>query len=176
MHRAGAEAPKEGWPLVLGFRETPYSLIHLENMRRLHYAGATILPLVPAFYIDGEDLGQFLDHYHPAGAGPVRDRGGRGAGVAVVRMNPTAQGKYDGAMKAAIQLGENLLREAERLAAGRGESLPTFIEGFCGEAISEDCREPIGFPTFRGNGLQTGVSLDESAALLELMDPSRAAD
>jgi len=63
VHRAGAVALKEGWPLVLGFRETPYSLIHVENMRRLLLAGATILPPVPAFYIGGEDLGRFLDHY-----------------------------------------------------------------------------------------------------------------
>ncbi len=63
IHRAGAVALKESWPLVLGFRETPYSLIHLENMRRLHHAGATLLPPVPAFYIGGEDLGRFLDHY-----------------------------------------------------------------------------------------------------------------
>ncbi|MES1211411.1 MAG: flavoprotein, partial [Acidobacteriota bacterium] len=55
IHRAGAVALKEGWPLVLGFRETPYSLIHVENMRRLLFAGATILPPVPAFYIGGED-------------------------------------------------------------------------------------------------------------------------
>jgi 4-hydroxy-3-polyprenylbenzoate decarboxylase len=63
IHRAGAVALKEGWPLVLGFRETPYSLIHVENMRRLLLAGATLLPPVPAFYIGGEDLGRFLDHY-----------------------------------------------------------------------------------------------------------------
>lgn len=63
IHRAGAVALKESWPLVLGFRETPYSLVHLENMRRLHLAGATLLPPVPAFYIGGEDLGRFLDHY-----------------------------------------------------------------------------------------------------------------
>lgn len=63
IYRAGAVALKEGWPLVLGFRETPYSLVHLENMRRLHLAGATLLPPVPAFYIGGEDLGRFLDHY-----------------------------------------------------------------------------------------------------------------
>jgi len=63
VHRAGAVALKERWPLVLGFRETPYSLVHVENMRRLLYAGATILPPVPAFYIGGEDLGRFLDHY-----------------------------------------------------------------------------------------------------------------
>jgi 4-hydroxy-3-polyprenylbenzoate decarboxylase len=63
VHRAGAVALKEGWPLVLGFRETPLSLVHIENMRRLLLAGATLLPPVPAFYIGGEDLGRFLDHY-----------------------------------------------------------------------------------------------------------------
>jgi flavin prenyltransferase len=63
IHRAGAVALKEGWPLVLGFRETPYSLVHVENMRRLLLAGAAIMPPVPAFYIGGEDLGRFLDHY-----------------------------------------------------------------------------------------------------------------
>jgi flavin prenyltransferase len=63
IHRAGAVALKEGWPLVLGFRETPYSLVHLENMRRVHLAGATLLPPVPAFYVGGEDIERFLDHY-----------------------------------------------------------------------------------------------------------------
>lgn len=72
IQRAGAVALKEGWPLVLGFRETPFSVMHIENMRRLAYAGATILPPVPAFYVgrgDGrgtpgaEDLERFLDHY-----------------------------------------------------------------------------------------------------------------
>lgn len=63
IHRAGAVALKERWPLVLGFRETPLSLVHVENMRRLLLAGATLLPPVPAFYIGGEDMGRFLDHY-----------------------------------------------------------------------------------------------------------------
>lgn len=72
IHRAGAVAIKERWPLVLGFRETPFSLMHIENMRRLAYAGATVLPPIPAFYVgrgDGrgtpgpEDLERFLDHY-----------------------------------------------------------------------------------------------------------------
>lgn len=63
VHRAGAVALKERWPLVLGFRETPYTLVHVENMRRLIFAGAVILPPVPAFYVGGEDLGRFLDHY-----------------------------------------------------------------------------------------------------------------
>ncbi len=63
IHRAGAVALKEGWPLVLGFRETPLTLVHLENMRRLAHMGAVILPPVPAFYIGGEEMDRFLDHY-----------------------------------------------------------------------------------------------------------------
>jgi 4-hydroxy-3-polyprenylbenzoate decarboxylase len=63
IHRAGAVAIKEGWPLILGFRETPLSLLHLENLRRLAYAGAIVVPPIPAFYIGGEDMGRFLDHY-----------------------------------------------------------------------------------------------------------------
>jgi len=63
VHRGGAVALKERWPLVVGFRETPMTVIHLENLRRLAYLGATILPPVPAFYIGGEDFNRFLDHY-----------------------------------------------------------------------------------------------------------------
>lgn len=62
IQRAGAVALKEGWPLVLGFRETPLNLVHVENMRRLILAGATLLPPVPAFYV-GEDFERFVDHY-----------------------------------------------------------------------------------------------------------------
>lgn len=63
VHRAGAVALKERWPLILGFRETPLSVIHLENLRRLAWAGAVILPPVPAFYLGGDSLERFLDHY-----------------------------------------------------------------------------------------------------------------
>jgi 4-hydroxy-3-polyprenylbenzoate decarboxylase len=63
VHRAGAVALKEGWPLILGFRETPLSLVHLENLRRLAYMGTIILPPIPAFYVGGESLERFVDHY-----------------------------------------------------------------------------------------------------------------
>ncbi len=63
VHRAGAVAIKERWPLVLGFRETPLSIVHLENLRLLAWAGAVILPPLPAFYIGGESFERFLDHY-----------------------------------------------------------------------------------------------------------------
>lgn len=63
IHRVGAVALKEKCPLVLGFRETPLTVVHLENMRRLAYSGASLLPPVPAFYIGGGDFDRFLDHY-----------------------------------------------------------------------------------------------------------------
>jgi 4-hydroxy-3-polyprenylbenzoate decarboxylase len=68
LHRAGAVALKERWPLVLGFRETPLTIVHLENLRRLAYAGAVLLPPIPAFYVEGAEPGErafdrFLSHY-----------------------------------------------------------------------------------------------------------------
>lgn len=41
---------KERRRLILVPRETPYNLIHVENMRTLLLAGATILPATPSFY------------------------------------------------------------------------------------------------------------------------------
>jgi 4-hydroxy-3-polyprenylbenzoate decarboxylase len=63
IHRVGDVALKERWPLVLAFRETPLSLIHIENMKRLTLAGARILPPIPAFYIGGDSLERFVEHW-----------------------------------------------------------------------------------------------------------------
>lgn len=43
-------ALKEKRPLVLVPRETPFNLIHLDNMARAVRAGAVILPPIPSFY------------------------------------------------------------------------------------------------------------------------------
>ena len=42
-------------PLVLAFRESPYSLVHVENMRRATLAGAIVAPPTPA------SMARFLD-------------------------------------------------------------------------------------------------------------------
>jgi 4-hydroxy-3-polyprenylbenzoate decarboxylase len=63
VERAATVTLKERRPLVLVPRETPLSRIHLENLLRLHDAGATILPADPAFYQKPrtfEDLGDFI--------------------------------------------------------------------------------------------------------------------
>lgn len=50
IERAADVTLKERRPLILVPRETPLSILHLENMLRLARAGATILPPVPGFY------------------------------------------------------------------------------------------------------------------------------
>lgn len=54
--RAADVCLKERIPLVLCVRETPLNRIHLRNMMLAAEAGATIYPLIPAFYNHPETL------------------------------------------------------------------------------------------------------------------------
>jgi 4-hydroxy-3-polyprenylbenzoate decarboxylase len=63
LQRAADVSLKERRPLVLSFRESPYSLIHIENMRRAAAAGAIIAPPSPAFYISEPSLDRMVDAY-----------------------------------------------------------------------------------------------------------------
>jgi len=61
IHRAADVQLKERRKLVLVPRETPLSLVHLENMRRATEAGAVVLPAMPGFYHGARSLGDLVD-------------------------------------------------------------------------------------------------------------------
>jgi 4-hydroxy-3-polyprenylbenzoate decarboxylase len=61
IERAADVMLKERRPLVLVPRETPLSVIHLENMLRLARAGAVILPPSPGFYTQPAGIDGIVD-------------------------------------------------------------------------------------------------------------------
>jgi 4-hydroxy-3-polyprenylbenzoate decarboxylase len=64
--RVADVALKQRWPLLIGIRETPMSMILLENLLRLAQAGAHIVPPLPAFYLKPDEMTAqqvFIDHY-----------------------------------------------------------------------------------------------------------------
>jgi flavin prenyltransferase len=63
LQRAADVCLKERRPLVLALRESPYSLVHIENMRRVTLAGAIVAPPLPAFYVASPSVDRFLDAY-----------------------------------------------------------------------------------------------------------------
>jgi flavin prenyltransferase len=56
IERAADVCLKEKRPLILCVRETPLNKVHIRNMYRAADAGATIFPLIPAFYYQPASL------------------------------------------------------------------------------------------------------------------------
>jgi 4-hydroxy-3-polyprenylbenzoate decarboxylase len=63
LTRAADVCLKERRPLVLCLRETPLSRIHLENMLRVHDAGATVMPAMPAFYYEPKTIAETVEQF-----------------------------------------------------------------------------------------------------------------
>src|ERR1041385_6942348 len=62
IHLAADVILKERRKLVLVVRESPFSEIHLENMLKLARMGVVILPPVPAFYNNPQNLDDMINH------------------------------------------------------------------------------------------------------------------
>ncbi len=63
IERAADVSLKEKRPLVLCVRETPLNKIHIRNMYRAADAGATIFPLIPAFYYGPASLDEMAREF-----------------------------------------------------------------------------------------------------------------
>jgi 4-hydroxy-3-polyprenylbenzoate decarboxylase len=61
IERAADVTLKEGRKLILVVRETPFSVIHLENMLKLARSGATVLPANPGFYNRPTTVDELVD-------------------------------------------------------------------------------------------------------------------
>ncbi len=77
-------------------------------------------------------------------------------------------------MRTTVKLDDRLLAEAKQVAARSGGTLSEVIEDALRQVFARratgTARKPVKLRTFRGTGLQPGVDLDSSAALLDLMD------
>ncbi len=61
LERAADVQIKEGRPLILVPRETPFSLIHLRNLTTLAEAGVKIVPAIPAWYHAPQTIEDLVD-------------------------------------------------------------------------------------------------------------------
>lgn len=61
LTRAAQVALKERLPLVLCHRESPLSLVDIENMRTLTLAGAIVAPTNPGYYLLPQSVGDIVD-------------------------------------------------------------------------------------------------------------------
>ena len=52
---------KEKRPLIIAPRESPFNLIHIENIKRLMEAGAIVVPPIPAWYTNPKTIEDLID-------------------------------------------------------------------------------------------------------------------
>lgn len=78
-----------------------------------------------------------------------------------------------------MSISDRLLSEAKRVAVSSGRTLSQVVEDALQESLhraSQPEHRPFSLPTFRGEGLLSGVDIDDSASLQDIMDRSVGID
>ncbi|UCF20421.1 MAG: type II toxin-antitoxin system VapB family antitoxin [Gemmatimonadota bacterium] len=77
-------------------------------------------------------------------------------------------------MRTTVRLDDALMRDVKQYAAEEGMTLTAVLHRALRELLARrrslEDRERVPLPSFAGAGLQPGVDLDDSAALIELME------
>lgn len=77
-------------------------------------------------------------------------------------------------MRTTVRLPDELLKAAKRRAVETGRTLTDVIEDALRAALAreetEATSEPVDLPTYGSGGTLPGVDLDDTAALLDLME------
>jgi len=78
-------------------------------------------------------------------------------------------------MRTTIKIDDDLLREAKEIAVKSGRGLADVIgdavrESFARRRKAASSAEPLRLPTYGRSGLRPGVDLDDSSALLDVME------
>lgn len=80
-------------------------------------------------------------------------------------------------MRTTLDLNDQLVKRAKKVAAERGTTLTAVIEDALREKLSRPAppaRKRRTLHTFKGDGLRPGIELNSTAALLDLLDDDAA--
>ncbi|MDI6753878.1 MAG: type II toxin-antitoxin system VapB family antitoxin [Thermodesulfobacteriota bacterium] len=78
-------------------------------------------------------------------------------------------------MRTTIQIPDDLLAEAKKMAATSKRTLTAVVKDALREALNRRSQQrsrpkPVKLTTFGKSGLQEGIDLDDTSALLDLME------
>lgn len=77
-------------------------------------------------------------------------------------------------MRTTVRLDEELLASAKKLAVENGRTLTSVLEDALREMLARRSQRPtrrrVRLKTVKGDGLRPGVDLDDTAALVDLME------